>query len=237
MKRVVAAAAPLALLLAAACGGDDGGGSASIESWCATAERLDEESSLLDDVDPFDPESIEAAYSEFRSLVEDARSAAPEEIRDDVATLADGVIRVDEELAAADYNFLDVDISFMDELSAEMDAASTRLDEFNERECGFEIDADDDLGDLGDLGDTGGSGDTGDSGDEGAGGLGTGSGTVRDQLVAELVGSGFSETEAQCVADNLDITQMANAEADPTVMLQVFDDCGIDLARLAELGG
>ncbi len=52
-----------------------------------------------------------------------------------------------------------------------------------------------------------------------------------DLFVSELVRQGFTEDEARCLAGPI-LEDPANA--DP---LQAFEDCGISLSRLAELGG
>jgi hypothetical protein len=240
MKRPVALLLPLALALAA-CGGDDAGGDAGgdatgndIESWCGVAQELSDLSDTLDDIDPFDPPAIETAYGELRSTADRARSAAPAEIRADVELLADGVAQIDDALAAADYNFLDVDLAFMDDFGDEFDEASDRLDAFNVRECGF--DPDDQLdGDL-DVG--GGDAGTDDADDDHSrDDLYPAAGPVRDQIVGELVAGGFTSDEAECIIDNLDMAGIASAPDDPMAMIEVFDMCDISLERLLELDG
>lgn len=230
MKRPVALLLPLALVLAA-CGGDDAGGDATgddIEAWCGVAQELSDLSDTLDDIDPFDPPAIETAYGELRSTADRARSAAPAEIRADVELLADGVAQIDDALAAADYDFLDVDLAFMDDFGDEVGEASDRLDAFNVRECGFdpadELDGDLDVGGT----DAGTDDDSRDDFDPTAG-------PVRDQVVRELVASGFTSDEAECIIDNLDMTGIASAPDDPMAMIEVFDTCDISLERLLEL--
>lgn len=237
MKRLAALALPIALALTA-CGGDDGGDAdggdaASTEEWCGLSENLDELGSGLDTVDPFDPEAVRVVYGNFRSTVNEALDAAPDEIRDDVATVAEGIERVDDELQAVDYNFLDVDLAFMEDLGDDMDAASDRIQDFNVRECGFEPSDDGATVDPGGTVPAPGTGTI----DPGGTVPAPGAGTVRDQVVAQLVASGFDEADAQCIADNLDVTELSDAGQDPSAILEVFETCGIDLDQLTDLAG
>jgi hypothetical protein len=227
MKRPAALLLPAVLVLAA-CGGDDTGDASDagggVEAWCGVAQELADLSDTLDDVDPFDAGAIEAAYSELRSAADSARSAAPDEIRADVELLADSVVRVDEALAAADYSFLDVDLALLEDFGDDVDDASDRVDDFNVRECGFDPDDEIEVGGGRDPVD-------GDSDFDPA------AGSVREQIVAGLVGSGFTSDEAACIVDNLDMTNMTDAQDDPTEMIEVFDVCDIGVERLLELGG
>jgi hypothetical protein len=117
-------------------------------------------------------------------------------------------------LIAADYDILNADLSVLDEDGAGQ-VATENISTYNEQVCGI---ADDD-----------------DSSDDGSG-FETGAGTIREQAVAELVNSGFTQAEAECVFDSFDFTD-PDLGSDPSAMIEVFDECGIDLARLAELGG
>jgi hypothetical protein len=214
MRRLVSLAVPTALVLAlAACGGDDAGGALSTDEWCERAENINALSDDLDAVDPFDPEGIEAAYTQFRSAVDAVRGVAPDEIRDDVETLYQGVADIDDALADADYSFLDVDLSFMSGREGDMDTASERVRSYNVRECGFDERDGDSTDDAFDFG----------------------AGSARDQLVEEFVASGFTEVEARCIADNLAIETLG--ADDEAAIFEVFDTCDISLERLGELGG
>ena len=64
-----------------------------------------------------------------------------------------------------------------------------------------------------------------------------GDGTIREQLVAQFVSIGMANEEAECIADNLNFGDPAVQSGDIGAMLGVFEECGIGLDRLAELGG
>lgn len=214
IRRLARLVAPTALVLAlAACGGDDAGGALSTDEWCERAENINSLSDDLDAIDPFDPEGIEVAYSRFREAVDEVRAVAPDEISDDIETLYAGVADIDDALADADYSFLDVDLSFMSGREGAMDTASERVRSYNVRECGF------------DERDAGGTDDAFDFG----------AGSARDQLVDELVASGFTETEARCIAADIAIETLGTD--DQAAIFEVFDTCDISLERLGELGG
>lgn len=224
MKRVLPLLFVSALALAAC--GDDDGGSASVDAWCDLSRELDSgETPLDDEATMTDPDSAREAFEEFNEILDDASDAAPDEISDDFETLRDGFREFEDAFADADYNFMDLDMSVFEGLEAEMDEASDAIDQFNEEECGIESDGDDtDTTEA-----TGGEGDDDATDDTG---FDVGDGTIREQMVEQFVASGFTEEEANCIADNLDIA----AGGDASAMMDVFSECGIDLERMAELG-
>lgn len=214
----VALIAPLA-----ACGGDDAGGDGagsggvSAADWCSAAGLVNEAEDALDDA-LFDPEQLEVRIGEYRAAIAVAGGLAPDEVRADVVLLADGVDLLDELLSAADYNLLDVDFSGIAALDDELDAAAERVQAYNQRECGFDA--------------PGAAGDDDDSSFDPA------AGSVRDQLAREFVAGGFTEAEARCVADNIDIADFADDPDDGGIdaVIAVFELCEIPLSRLIELG-
>ena len=150
---------------------------------------------------------------------------APPEIAEAVSTSYEGVVRLDTELAAVEYDFLRADLSAIEELDAEMDLASEQISTYNDSVCG--IPADDAGADATAGGETSGGND--DSFDPTAG-------SIRDQTIAQLTASGFTEEEAGCMFDNIDLTD-PTLGTDMSVIVEVFEVCGIDVTRLAELGG
>lgn len=218
------------MLALAACGGDDDAAS-SQEDWCATAEQIDADSVLADAFAGED--EARAALEEFQSLIDDAAEQAPDEILADVNTVADGTDRLVAILDDVDGDVADLDAGALDglgSLGAEMTDASARIVEFNVRECGIEVVDDSGSGD-GDVGDDG-NDDGSDEDDDGD----TGSGSIREQIVDQLVNAGFSNDEANCIVDAFDFSDSSIGE-DLSAMFDVFDECGLDLGRLGDLGG
>ena len=60
---------------------------------------------------------------------------------------------------------------------------------------------------------------------------------TRDDVVEQLESVGFTSDEANCLADNLDFADSRIQSVDIGAMLDLFEPCGIDESRLAELGG
>jgi hypothetical protein len=188
--------------------------------WCSAAKDVQAASDLLDGVDFTDPDAVKAAFDEMGARMQAALPEAPDAIRADVEISAEAFQQLRDALAAVDYDFINADLSVLDERSAELGPANDNIDAYNEQVCGI----------VSNPGATdGGSSDTPNSFDPSAG-------TVRDQAVAALVQQGFTQTEAECLFDNIDFTDPEIA-SDPSKIVPVFDTCGIDLARLAELGG
>ena len=110
-------------------------------------------------------------------------------------------------------------------MDAELDAASDKLDAYTQTNCGRSFSGDDT--------DTTTSDETGDD----SGDFNPGDGTIREQLVAQFVSIGLANEEAECIADNLDFNNPAVQSGDIGAMLGVFEECGIGVDRLSELGG
>ena len=200
---------------------DAGNDDAGNDEWCDLVESAEFDTPQLDDLDINDPESVENAFQEVVDLMEEAADRAPDEIEDDVELLVDQAKTFFEALKDADFNFLDVDQAALE--NTEADAASDRIDEF----CGF--DSDDATSDTGD----GATDDTGDTG----GDL-SGEGTVRDELLRQFTAMGMSEDQANCLVDNLDMDEVvANGANDPSMFLDLFETCDINLAELQPPGG
>ncbi len=71
----------------------------------------------------------------------------------------------------------------------------------------------------------------------GSGSFDPAGGTLREQMVAQFESIGLSSDEASCIASNLDFNDPAVQSGDIASMLSVFEECGIGIDRLAELGG
>jgi hypothetical protein len=190
--------------------------------WCVAAQEVEDASSVLDSVDFTDPAAVEAAFTDALGLMESAMQFAPPELQDDLDVTLDGFNQLRDALIAVDYDFLNADLSMLEDSDAIMQTASDNIEAYNEQVCGIVADANITT----DVTVPDGSGNDFDPG----------AGTIRDQAIAELVASGFTEAEASCIFDNLDFTnpELAN---DMTAIVGVFDLCEIDLARLAEIGG
>jgi hypothetical protein len=220
--RIVTSALLSLLLLVAACGGDsdDDAGSAgggSVEEWCAFATDFEALGDEFDTIDPSDPDAIRTLFERADEALDRARNAAPSEISSEVGAFADSFAELGDAFEEVDFNIFDLDLSTVEDLTAAGDEANDTIEAFNERECGIE--ADDDEGS-----------DEGSDDD-----FDPSAGTLREQLVDTFVAQGFTQEEASCIADTADLQLVASG--DTSSLLQVFEDCGIDLTRLAELGG
>lgn len=238
-RRRAALSFAVAPLLFAACGGSSLGpaGGANTASWCDFVV----ESDVLNDIS-LTSSGVEAEIEQLEAFVKRLPGEAPGEIKDAAKKLAEGTQLLVDAVRDADFKVLDADLGFQQdtEREAELDEASDKLDVFTQRECGRSFsgddvaDASDDSSDdvSGDVVPAADDDDTDDTGDFNPAG-----GTIREQMVAQLSSIGLTEAEATCIADNLDFTDPAAASGDVAAMLGFFEQCGIDLARLADLGG
>lgn len=97
----------LATLLFISCGGND-----ESEAFCEVAREVEE-------TDPSQPD-----LDEIRRLTEDLRDAAPDEIKDEAETFAEGI----EQLAQGDTSVL----------TDEFNEAAERIGEYGEEHCDLE---------------------------------------------------------------------------------------------------
>jgi hypothetical protein len=231
-SRLLAAGTAMAFVVAS-CGGDDSSG-ATAESWCDFAEESDVVDDVFDSLGD-DPTQVETGLKRVEEFVQQLPDEAPSEIADDVKVLADGTQMLIDAFADADYQLLDADLSFMSdsELEAQLDEAGDNIDEYTERECGRAFGANSDA----DAASTDGA-DPADTADtESTDDFDPANGTLREQLIIQFESIGLNNDEATCIADNLDFSDPAVQSGDIGAMLGVFEDCGISLERLAELGG
>jgi hypothetical protein len=195
-------------------------------AWCQASQRVDDISLRLDGSDfvSATPEQLEELFTDMTDAIGDARDVAPPELEDAVQTTFDGFTRLRDALADADWSFLDVDLTVIEDIDGEMDAAGDQISAYNEQVCG--IPADDDGIDPGTAEATGDTGEGFDPAD----------GTVREQIVTSLVELGFEVEEASCIVENLDVSAYVGS-SDTALIIEAFDACGIDISRLAEIGG
>jgi len=117
--------------------GDDGGGSSgsggSAEQFCAASAEAE---ALFEDIDPFDPEAVEAAAKKNLELLEAAIPIAPAEVRDDLITIRENF---DDYLAVLEDNGWDFFAAAPEieelESRSEPAAAGDRLDAWEDANC------------------------------------------------------------------------------------------------------
>ncbi len=185
--------------------------------WCVASRELDGANDLFSDVDFTDAEAVEAAVDQMISTYEDVAPLAPPELVDDVAISLGAIKQLEAALIAADYDLLNADLSALTDDASR--GSDDNIEAYNEQVCGIVSDDDG----TADGGDAGGDFDPLD-------------GTIREQAVTTMVGLGFTEAEAGCFIDNVDLTD-PNLASDTNTIVAVFELCDIDLARFAELGG
>ncbi|MGI9646465.1 MAG: hypothetical protein ACR2O6_14260 [Ilumatobacteraceae bacterium] len=210
--------------VAAACGDDDGGGG-SVEAWCGLMDEANEVDSTFENLETFDSAGLEQALNRAVDVAGDLEAAAPDEIKDDMKVVADTTRGLQSALEDADYSLFDADLSALSDEAAN-DAAQAALDEYSVRECGQPFGLEDGSGD------TASSGDDGDSGD-----FDPTAGTLREQLITQFVTIGFTQAEAECIADGVDPSDSDILAGDEGAIIALLEACDIPLSRLAELGG
>lgn len=199
--------------------GDQTAASGNAEDFCVAAAEVD------DALDSFDlvslmPEELEATMADTLAKMQIARDLAPEDIRPALETSEEGFSVMNAALADANYNMLDLDLAVLDQLDADpkYNDAADELSVYLFEECGLGTDPALDVATDTDT-------DTDTSGLEG---------TAREQLVTQLVATGFTEAEAGCLADTPDLLQVMTS-ADTNAILAAFAACGIPPERLFEL--
>lgn len=178
------------------------------EAYCRLARSFEESNDEINESFEsfaFDTEAIRESFAEAQRQVRELVRAAPAEIRDEVAVLAEGFGRLFTELDAVDFNFFALDFEALEELSEGFDTAVERIEEYHERVCGIpRTTFDDDFGgfddemELGDLEDIFGEfgemfGEDFDMGEFGD--------FFIDMLVEQFVSEGYSPAEARCLAE------------------------------------
>lgn len=195
---------------------------ADADDWCEAANAVESGTLVLDTLDFTDPVALEQAITQAVVVINAAERLAPPEIAEDVAVSVEGFTALAAALEDADWSFIDLDLAVIDDLNADMALATYNIEKYNFEVC--------------DIGTDPGEPPTEDE-------LLTPptddlefDGTIRDQAVLGLTQAGFTEAEATCILESLDISDPA-AFQDTTALFNVFTDCGISLDRLAQLGG
>lgn len=238
MKRIIVAIAALGLL-AAACGDDDGGGNAqSLEEALdggstttggddgsfsgAGSDDFCEMAREVDETDPFessDPDDIQAGFEEANRLIDEVIDRAPDEIRDDFETVAEGFRAFGEILEEHDWDLFAVPEEAAAELEdSRFEEAADRIDRYMEEVCG--IDSDTDGADV-DLDDAAGDFD---------GSIPENADDVNAMLAQML---GITEEQAACL-NEAGASIDADAEPDLSEFMSMFEDCDIDLMELGQ---
>lgn len=148
----IARAVVIALLLPVAlagCGGDDSdaqeapavsGGGTELDTWCAHAQAVEDQSLHLESVDPSDPPAVEAAVNALLAAQDEALEVVPFEIEADMVRVFDATSQLASLLARHNYDFdaVSEDADF-EALTSDPNLvdASARLIAFNEEECGI----------------------------------------------------------------------------------------------------
>jgi len=151
MKRSISllAAAVLATTLFVGCGDDAKSSSAdSTATYCAKIAAYKAKSDELDSVFTGTPDSakVEDAFTTMQSMVNDLKSDAPAEIKNDVATMSGAIDSVVKIFSQYDWDFVKLAsapefATLQEELAGEdMTAASGRLEAFSTDTCGIATD-------------------------------------------------------------------------------------------------
>jgi hypothetical protein len=201
--------------------GDDDGTQAVVfegdadSDWCVAARDVEAASDRFEVVGFGDPEQVESTMGELLEQFEFAKQYAPPELAADLEVSFSAFQDVAAALRAADYDFINADLSGLQDLDGSIQAANERIEQYNVQVCGF---------DPAGL----------DAGD--GGGFDPAAGTIREQVIAELVSQGFTTDEAECLFDKIDFDD-PDLLADTEALIALFSECGIGIERLAELGG
>ena len=117
---------------------DDG----SVEAYCQMKAESD---ALFDEADPFDPESLEAAFGGSVDLLDRAIDVAPDEILDDLRVIRQGLDDYAAVLETNDWDFFAAATAIEEIESPELEAAEARVETWEEANCDF-LDDEDEFG-------------------------------------------------------------------------------------------
>lgn len=197
---------------------------AEADDWCEAASAVEEGTGALDDLNFSDPVLLEQGLTQALAVITTSKRLVPNAIAGDLDQSIEAFTTLVVALEDVNWSFIDLDLGIIEGLDGPMELATYNIEAYNFNECGIGTDPGlpPVIRDDGTV--------------EGSDDIPEFDGTVREQVVLGLVQGGFSEDEANCIVENLDL---ANPEAlsDPSQLLTVFADCGISLDRLAQLGG
>jgi hypothetical protein len=246
---------PVALVALGACSG--GGGDADLDAWC---DANDEFWAAAGDVRATDGDDLESLVDAQGDRLDDAADAAPDDIADDAEDLAQAWTDIAGLLADADYAWADVDDDDLDKLLDESESEVTAVQAFNEEECNIQPSEGGLLpaaGDIEPADDTEQSDDT--SVDQSSppftlpvitidgsfpgditipGGSLPDDSTVIELLAEEFENMGLPADKAQCLAEQMDVTDVMEGNQPTTdELLEWVETCDFsdeDLQILAD---
>ncbi|NNF63068.1 MAG: hypothetical protein HKN07_02305 [Acidimicrobiia bacterium] len=183
--------------------------------WCRLSLEINM-SDALDNLGFVGPEQTEAEMAEFVGLLEEAAAVAPPELDESVQTSLAAFRSLFETLRDFDYNVIALfddpeALATINDESAQ--AAGDAISAYNEAQCGIADEPSGDDAAIDDLIDAGG---------------------ITSVFVEQLVTNGFTQEEADCIAENLDLSELLTGP-DEAAITAVTLEC-VSLERLEELG-
>ena len=187
------------------------------DDWCSAGRKMETNFARLQAADLFDPLVAEPASAATIEMISQAIVVAPDELAGPLTDLRNVQIAIGAGLEAVDWYRIDLDPSVYESIADESVAAQFALDEYNFEVCGFDNGFDpasdpavaiDDLPTV----------------------------TRREQMVTSFTDQGFSQAEAECMAQNFDF---ANQEqyAGPEGINPLLQACEIGQDRVQEIFG
>lgn len=188
---------------------------AADSEWCGLSLEI-KMSEALDNLGYVSPDQTETEMAEFLGLLEQAAEVAPPEIDESVQTSLTAFRTLFEALRDFDYNVIALfddpeALATINDQSAQ--TAGDAISAYNELECGIPDESSSDDAALTDLIDAGG---------------------ITSVFVDQLVANGFTQEEADCIAENLDLSELLTG-ADQAAITAVTLEC-VSVSRLEELG-
>ncbi len=205
-------------LIGAACGG--GTSVSTAGSFCELAEEREEaETEFFETSDLLDPGQLQEAFDLNRDLLERAIDLAPDELEADLELVQADLQNTYDFLDEAEWDFTVAFGADIEELPG-AEEAGQRVDDYIRENCGLDPDANDPT-----------DAQIGEQLEE--------SGRSADLVREALVQAGFSEDQASCLAERISFEEFTAAGSGtvPDQLLARFEECGVDLGTLAELGG
>lgn len=184
--------------------------------WCRLSLEINM-SEALDNLGYVSPDQTETEMAEFLGLLEQAAEVAPPELDQSVQTSLAAFRTLFEALRDFDYNVIALfddpeALATINDQSAQ--TAGDTISAYNEAECGIADEESTDNAALDDLIDAGG---------------------ITSVFVDQLVTNGFTQEEADCIAENLDLSALLTGP-DQAAITAVTLEC-VSVERLEELGG